>query len=237
MKRNDKLKVIGKNYYLFIRDFFTDLLDDKLGHYASSLSWSTLFSLIPLMVVLMALFTSMPLFHGVYSKIELLIFSNLMPSDSKVIMTYINSFVISTDKLGRVGIIYVIVALIMFFKNYDYIVNDIFGLPCRKFDKAIKLYVLILFLIPVVLGMSFYISTFIQSYLDRNSITAMIHLFTFLPFVIAWITFYLAYQLSANTRVDFKAALISSFIASLVWYLSKMAFVFYATHNNTYISI
>jgi len=237
MKRNVQLKVIFKNYYLFLRDFFKDLFDDKLGHYASSLSWSTLFSLIPLLVVLLAIFTSMPMFSSVYDNIEKLIFSNLMPTDSKVVMAYINNFVASTDKLGLMGIIYVFFALFMFFKNYDYIVNDIFDAPCRNMWEAFRTYLLLLLIIPLLLGGSFYLSSFIQSYLDKNSITSMIHLYTFLPYLIVWMMFYVAYQLSANIHIDVSAAAISSFIASLVWYLSKSGFVFYVLHNKTYASI
>jgi len=237
MIRNAKFKVIFKNYYLFIRDFFKDLFDDKLGHYASSLSWSTLFSIIPLFVIMLSIFTSMPMFDSVYANIENLIFSNLMPTDSKVIMEYINNFVASTDKLGLIGAVYVTFAVFMFFKNYDYIVNDIFDTSCRTLWEAAKTYLLLLLIIPVLIGSSFYLSVLIQSYLDTNSITSMIHLYSFLPFLIVWMIFYFAYQLSANIHIDFQAALISSFIASLVWYLSKSAFVFYVVHNKTYASI
>ena len=237
MIRNAKFKVIFKNYYLFIRDFFKDLFDDKLGHYASSLSWSTLFSIIPLFVIMLSIFTSMPMFDSVYANIENLIFSNLMPTDSKVIMEYINNFVASTDKLGYIGAVYVTFAVFMFFKNYDYIVNDIFDTSCRTLFEAAKTYLLLLLIIPVLIGSSFYLSVRIQSYLDTNSITSMIHLYSFLPFLIVWMIFYIAYQLSANIHIDFQAALISSFIASLVWYLSKSAFVFYVVHNKTYASI
>ena len=237
MKKNAQLKVIFRNYYLFLRDFFKDLFDDKLGHYASSLSWSTLFSLIPLLVILLSIFTSMPMFESVYSKIEKLIFSNLVPTDSKIVMEYINNFVASTDKLGYIGTIYVIFAVFMFFKNYDYIVNDIFEAPSRTLWEAFKTYILLLLIIPVLLGSSFYLSTFIQSYLDKNSITSMIHIYSFLPYLIVWMVFYVAYQLSANIHIDFHAALISSFIASLVWYLGKSAFIFYVIHNKTYTSI
>jgi len=237
MIKNTKLKVIFKNYYLFIRDFFKDLFDDKLGHYASSLSWSTLFSIIPLFVIMLSIFTSMPMFDSVYANIEKLIFSNLMPTDSKVVMEYINNFVSSTDKLGYIGAVYVTFAVFMFFKNYDYIVNDIFDTSCRTLWEATKTYLLLLLIIPVLIGSSFYLSTFIQGYLDKNSITSAIHLYSFLPFLIVWMMFYIAYQLSANIRIDIQAALISSFIASLVWYLSKSAFVFYVVHNKTYASI
>ena len=237
MKRNARLKIIFKNYYIFLRDFLSDLFDDKLGHYASSLSWSTLFSIIPLLVILLFVFTTLPIFDSVHQNIEQLIFSNLMPTDSKEVMNYINTFMENSDQLGWVGAFYVIFAAIMFFKNYDYIVNDIFGVPTRTIWGAIKTYLLLILIIPTMIGGSFYLSTFIQSYLDKNSITSVIHLYTFLPYFIVWMMFYVAYQLSANIRIDISAAMISSFIASLIWYLSKSAFVFYVVHNKTYTSI
>lgn len=237
MKKNIKFKAIVKNYYLFIRDFFKDLFDNKLGHYASSLSWSTLFSIIPLLVIMLWIFTTMPIFGSVYSKVENLIFTNLMPTDSKVVMQYINTFIKSTDKLGLIGVVYVTVAVFMFFKNYDYIVNDIFSSPSRSFWNATGTYLLFLIIIPILMGTSFYLSSFMQTYLDKSSITSAIHLYAFLPYFIVWMMFYVAYQLSANIKIDIQAALISSFIASLVWYLSKSAFVFYVVHNKTYASI
>jgi len=237
MKRNTHLKVLFRNYYLFIRDFFKDLFDDKLGHYASSLSWSTLFSIIPLLVIMLSIFTNLPLFDSVYSKVEKLIFTNLMPTDSKVVMEYINTFIASTDKLGIIGAVYVIFAVFMFFKNYDYIVNDIFDTPSRGFWKATKTYLLLLLIIPTMISASFYLSTLIQGYLDKSSITNIIHLYSFVPYLIVWMMFYIAYQLSANIHIEFSAAAISSFIASLIWYLGKSAFVFYVVHNKTYASI
>ena len=237
MRKNARLKIIFKNYYLFIRDFFKDLFDDRLGHYASSLSWSTLFSIIPLLVIFLSIFTKMPLFENMYDKVEKLIFSNLMPTDSKVIMEHINTYMENSDKLGYVGAFYVIFAAIMFFKNYDYIVNDIFDTPSRTLWQAIKTYTLLVIILPVLMALSFFLSSFIQGYLDKTSITSIIHLYSFLPYFIVWMIFYVVYQLSANIRIEVSAALISSFIASLIWYISKSAFIFYVVHNKTYASI
>jgi len=230
-------KILLHNYYLFLRDFFKDLFDDKLGHYASSLSWSTLFSIIPLLVIMLSIFTQMPLFDSMYEKVEKLLFSNLMPTDSKVIMEYINTFVDNSDKMGYIGVLYVTFAAIMFFKNYDYIVNDIFSAPSRTIVQAAKTYLLLVFIIPAMMASSFYFSSVMQVYLDKSSLTSIIHLYSFIPYFIVWMIFYVLYQFSANVRVEASAALISSFIASLVWYLSKSAFVFYAIHNKTYASI
>ncbi|HSR73208.1 MAG TPA: YihY family inner membrane protein [Sulfurovum sp.] len=237
MQLNPQFTKILKHYYIFLRDFLGDLFDSRLGHYASSLSWSTLFSIIPFLVIILAIFTSMPLFNTVYAKVEELIFANIMPTESKVIMEYLNTFIENSDKLGYIGALYVLFAAVMFFKDYDYIVNDIFSTPKRSIWQALKTYLLLLLIIPAMIAVSFYLSSEIQIYLDKSSITSIIHLYTFIPYFIVWMMFYIAYQLSANTRIEVSAALISSFIASLVWYLSKSAFVFYVLHNQTYASI
>jgi len=229
-------KIFG-NYYVFLRDFFKDLLDDRLGFYASSLSWNTIFSIIPLLVILLYVFTTLPLFQEMYDNVQKLIFSNLMPTQSTVIMDNINTFIANSDKLGYVGAFYVTFAAIMFFKNYDYIVNDIFELPSRGIVKSIKTYLLLIVLLPIMMGASFYLSSFLQGYLDKNEITSIIHLYSILPYTIVWTAFYIAYQLSANTRIKRRAAIVSSFIASLIWYLSKSGFVFYVIHNKTYTSV
>ena len=125
----------------------------------------------------------------------------------------------------------------MFFKDYDYIVNDIFSTPRRNIWQSLKTYLLLVLIIPTMIAVSFYLSSEIQVYLDKSSITSIIHLYTFIPYFIVWMIFYIAYQLSANTHIEVSAALISSFIVSLVWYLSKSAFVFYVFYNKTYASI
>ena len=235
-EKSEVAKIFG-NYYVFLRDFFKDLLDDRLGYYASSLSWNTIFSIIPLLVIMLYIFTTLPLFQEVYDNVQQLIFANLMPTQSKVIMDNINTFIANSDKLGYVGVFYVTFAAIMFFKNYDYIVNDIFELPSRGILKGIKTYIILIVLLPTMMGASFYLSSFIQGYLDKTEVTSTIHLYSILPYTIIWSAFYIAYQLSANTRIKKRAAFLSSFIASLIWYLSKSGFVFYVVHNKTYTSV
>ena len=235
-QKSEVKKVLG-NYYVFFRDFFKDLFDDRLGYYAASLSWNTIFSIIPLLVILLYVFTTLPLFQEKIDEVQQLIFSNLMPTQSEVIMNNINKFVANSDKLGMVGAFYVTFAAIMFFKNYDYIVNDIFELPPRSFLESIKTYLLLIVLLPTMMGLSFYLSSFIQDSLDKNEITSMIHIYSIVPFTIIWGAFYMAYQLSANVPIKKRAAFLSSFIVSLIWYLSKSAFIFYVVHNKTYASV
>jgi len=237
MKKPIKLRQLIKEYYVFIRDFLSELFADKLSYYSASLSFYTLFSIVPLLVIILSIFTNLPVFEEVYTSIQTLVFQNLMPTHSKEVLIYMNTFVENSGKLGVVGVVYVLFASMMFFKNYDYIVNDIFETKRRSFWSSVTVYWTLITLTPIMLALSFYLSSQIQDVLDKNSFTAGIHTLTILPFFIIWFIFFLSYKISANTNVSNKAAGISSFIASLAWYIAKSGFIFYVLHNKTYLSI
>ncbi|CAA6808459.1 MAG: Inner membrane protein YihY, formerly thought to be RNase BN [uncultured Sulfurovum sp.] len=237
MKKPIKIRKLIKEYYIFIRDFLSALFQDKLSYYSASLSFYTLFSIIPLLVIVLSIFTNLPVFENVYTEIQALLFENLMPTHSKEILTYINAFVENSGKLGMVGVIYVLFASMMFFKNYDYIVNDLFECERRTFWSSVTVYWTLVTLTPIMLVLSFYVSSQIQIILDKNQFTDGIHVLEVLPFFIIWSIFFLTYKISANVHVENKAAAISSFIASLVWYIAKNGFIFYVVHNKTYMSI
>ena len=232
-----KTQQLIKSYYVFLRDFLSELFQDKLSYYSASLSFYTLFSIIPLLVIVLSIFTNLPLFEDVYNGIQALLFENLMPTHSKEVLIYINSFVENSGKLGMVGVIYVLFASMMFFKNYDYIVNDIFESKRRSFWSSVTVYWTLVTLTPIMMVLSFYVSTQIQVILDKNQFTDGIQVLKVLPFFIIWSIFFLTYKISANTHVSTKAASISSFIASLAWYVAKSGFIFYVVHNKTYMSI
>ncbi|WP_456432440.1 YihY family inner membrane protein [Nitratifractor sp.] len=230
-------RTLIKEYWLFIRDFFKDLFDDRLGFYAASMSWSTLFFIVPFLVILLVLFTHLPLFDTAYAQLHELIEKNLVTSDTKTVMRYIDEFVANADKLGYIGIGYVTIAAILFFKDYDFIVNDIFETPKRSALKAFRTYFFLLLLLPPMLGGSFWLSGWIRSYLESMGVAGTLHIYFVLPYLIIWLLFYIAYQFSPRTRVSPRAVLLSSFIASLIWYLAKSGFVLYITYNKTYTTI
>ena len=237
MKQEVKTKRLFRDYYIFIRDFLKALFEDKLSYYSSSLSFYTLFSIIPLLVIVLSIFTNLPIFEDIYQKIQIMLFENLMPTHSKEILMYINGFVENSGKLGVVGMVYVLFASMMFFKNYDYIVNDIFETKPRNFWSSLSIYWTLITLTPILMVFSFYLSNYIQGVLDKNEFTAGIESITILPYLIVWGVFFIAYKISANTHVSTLASAISSFIASLAWYMAKIGFIFYVMHNQTYLSI
>jgi membrane protein len=233
-KKEHSFDSVLADYYRFAKGFLNDFFDSKLGFYAASMSWSTLFFIIPFMVILLVLFTHLPIFYEAYHKLHELIAKNLVPSDSDSIMNHIDTFVANADKLGFIGLIYVLFASLLFFRDYDFIVNDIFNTPQRKLLQIIKTYFGMMLFMPVMFGVSFWLTSEIQHYLEVFGMASILHIYLVLPYLIIWGIFYLTYQISPQTSVSVYSALFSSFITSLIWYIAKSIFIFYVIHNRTY---
>jgi membrane protein len=219
-----------KSKFKSIYNFF----DDDISYYASSLSFYTFFSLVPLLLIILSILPNLPVFEEYYIKMQNFIFSNIAPTSHEVISDYINSFLDNSLKLGMVGLIYVIVATMMFFRNFESLANKIFGLEPQSFVKSIPVYWTMITLSPIGFAISFYISGVIQTFLDKIFVSSLINILEILPFLIIWFVFYLTFKIIINKDLDFKATLTSSFITSIVWYLAKSLFVYYVFYNTTY---
>ncbi len=213
------------------------LKDKDIAHYASSLSFHTILSLIPILLISFSIFTKMPSFKEYYAKIQGFIFNSLIPTQQDVISGYINKFMANTGSMGAVGLIFVLYISIMFFFDYEKIVSSIFKVPTRTLWESLSTYWTMLTLMPLGLALSFYFSKIAQEILSKSQYTDSIDLYRFLPYFIIWLMFFIMYIISANTTTNKKIALFSSFIASLVWYISKTLFVYYVAYNKTYQSI
>ena len=219
------------------RFFIGRMFDPELTYYASSLSFYTIFTVIPLLLIVLTLVTNMPSFTEQYENIKSFIFSNLMPVHSEAVTRYIDGFLQNSVKLGVIGFTMIIVASLLFFENFEYIVNKIFHTKKRTVWESITTYWTLLTLTPIALTASFYLSAKAAVFLEEHTISAWINLMAIFPYLIIWALFFVIYKISANTRVDNKAAAISSFAIAMVWSIAKNAFVQYVFYNKTYATI
>jgi membrane protein len=160
-----------------------------------------------------------------------------MPVNPDKISHYIDTFIANTKNLGLLGVAFVLYVSIMFFDDYEYVVNKIFGKKPRKFWHSMSIYLVITILMPIGLGTSLYLSIKANILLHSYAHTKDINLLALSSYLIAWLIFFTLYKISANTKVYIKSALISSFLASFVWFASKSLFFYYVTYNKTYTNI
>ena len=214
--------------------FFHSFIDKELTLFAASLSFYTIFTIIPLLLIMMSLLTALPSFEEHYETIKFFIFSNLMPVNSEAIIDKIDGFLENSAKMGVIGLSMILVASLLFFKNFEYIANRIFHAKARTLWESITTYWTMLTLTPIALGVSFYITATLATAMKSNELTAGLDVVVLIPYVIIWGLFFLIFQIGPNTKVNPNASIISSFIISIVFSISKNAFIYYVFYNKSY---
>jgi len=220
--------------YKEIKRFVFAFVDKELTLFAASLSFYTIFTIIPLLLIVLTLITSMPSFADNYEKIKAFIFSNLMPVQSELIMSNIDGFVANSAKMGAFGLLMILVASLLFFKNFEYIANKIFHAKARSLWESITTYWTMLTLTPIGLGISFYITGYIATLMASNELTSGLNILPLVPYLIIWGLFFLIFQIAPNAKINPKASAISSLIISVIFSASKNAFIYYVFLNKSY---
>ena len=218
-------------FFIFklIKNFILELFEPKVSFYAASMSWSTLFFIIPLIVIILSIVIYTPIFNEYYQKIHNLIANALVPTSSKQIMLWIDTFVANASQMGYIGTVYIVVASILFFKDFDYIVNDIFNDKRRGFLEAFAIYGGLLIFVPIAIAASIWIYATLDSKFHFGP--------TILQFIIIWTTIFTVYKVAPKEKIPINILALSSFVTTIVWYIAKNIFIFYILYNKTYTTI
>ncbi len=219
-----------KAMFRHIRLFFLMLFDREITVYASSLSFYTIFTVVPLLIISLSLIANVPVFEKQYAKIQIFIFENMMPVQTAAVAGYLESFFQNSVQLGVIGFTTMIVSSLLFFQNFEHIVSKIFKAPKRRLWEAITTYWTLITLTPIVL----IASMSLKAYLEANMSGFLLHALSIFPFMLLWGIFFIIYHIAVNADVSPKAAAISSFIVAIVWGLAKNSFVQYVFYNKTY---
>lgn len=213
-------------------------LKGDLLYFAASLSFYTIFALLPMLLIVFSLVAAMPEFKEYIDSFKNLIITNFLPTYSDVFLGYMDSFLANSTKLGGMGLIYAFVTSILFFKNYQFIAGKIFHTKPRKFWDSLAVYWTCMTLFPVGILFSIYLSAKAYAYLDTLGYKDfMLWLFRLSPYLVTWVIFFVLFKISANTQIDSKNTLISSLITALLWSLCKWGFVYYVFYNKAYLTL
>jgi membrane protein len=210
--------------------------DKDLMTYSSSLSFHTILSVIPVLLLTFSIVTKLPSFEKHYNTIKIFIFNSLSPSNPSVISEHIDKFLGNTTQIGIFGFVSMLIVSVLFFRDYEGIFNKIMRTSSRSFWQSLSSYWTLVTLAPILLGVSFYLSNIIQKFLDSYGFD-YINILEIFPYLVVWALFFTIYMISSSTKIYFRAGVLSSFLASFIWYISKILFVLYATHNQIYQTI
>ena len=192
-------KSICAKIWLLVRYLYVFLKGDLL-YYASSLSFYTIFALLPMLLIVFSLVAAMPEFRENLESFKNLIITNFIPTHSDVFLSYMDSFLQNSTKLGGMGFIYAFITSILFFKNYQDIAGKIFHSHTRGFWDCISVYWTCMTLFPLGILCSIYLSTKAYAYLQELGYSTYIAwLFQLIPYLVVWAVFFMLFKISSNT--------------------------------------
>lgn len=228
------------------------LQDDRAGEMAAALTYRTIFSLVPLVVLSMLAFRMFGDMDNAYGSLEGTVhsffdyqvegekteaaeFKAELDRQIKSISEKVSN--LSFESIGAVGAILLVWAALGLLITVEQCANTIFKAPSgRPWPSRITIYWAVVTLGPLLLFVSMYVAT--QS-LKATQDVALVG--TFAGFVrrfstmgSSWLGLLLLYKLMPNTHVRVKPAIIGALVAAVLWEISKWAFGLYVSRTVPY---
>lgn len=229
-----KLQAKILDYYHKCIHYYYDFTDkEKIFHYASSLSFYNIFSIIPLFLVFMSIVASFPIFQNQVRTFKELILNNILPENADEISLMLDTFLLNGKEMGLIGFLVALVSSFFFFRNFDDISARIFTAKKRSVFDSFIIYWLLVTLIPIFFVTSIYFSATVSSkYLNVFSELSKV-----MPMFMTWLAFGILFRIAANKSIRFVVLGFSSFLGAGIWYMFRSIFVYYMGYNQFYKNI
>ena len=223
----DKIKTSYSNTVKLCRFVISRIQTDNILRVASSLSYTSLIALVPLIAIGLAVFSAFPVFIEIKTQLQDTIVQNLVPSIGKEISQYFNEFISATAKLTTVGVVGIAVTAILLLSTIENSFNYIFKVyKPRSIKTKITLYWTIITLGPLLYGVGFSLRGYfytLQKFMPENIDTGYF-LSSLLPSLLTLGSIMLVYILVPNKKVRFIHAFIGAIIASIAFYIMRKFF-------------
>src|ERR1051325_10145609 len=209
-----KARVATVEFFLFVREVAREFYDIQGTARAAALAYTTLLSLIPLLVaftqVLQHYFAN--IFPNLQSQIDTIL-NNVIPYQSPVISYHLAKFAESAQAASTFGVIIFIVVAFRLFLAVEGTVNQIWKVrSIRGYRQKIMAFTMLFFWGPVLMGLSFTTTTM----LERNRLLRFVFqsgwIFHVVPVVVLFIAFAMLFWLVPSAHVQFKAAAIGAMV-------------------------
>lgn len=217
----------------------TRVRDQNLAQVASSLTFTTVLSLVPMVTVALAVFTVFPGFSEFQHNLQnFFVQSFLPPNMADTIQTYINQFAEKAKRLTAFGMAFLVVTAMTTMFTVDRVFNDIWHVHrSRSLVAKLSLYWSIITLSPLLIGASLSISSWaikdaLSGVGELRGASAL--LIAGIPYLLTVLAFTLLYVTIPNRPVRWSDGLLGGALAALLFEATKAGFAYYITHSGTY---
>lgn len=208
---------------------------------AGYLSYVTLMSLVPLMVVMLSVMTAFPIFSDIKGVIEGFVYNNFVPASGDVVQHHLTGFVNNASKMSAVAVTFLFLFALLLISAIDKTFNRIWKVnKPRRIVTAFSMYWMILTLGPILVGSSIAVTSYIASLVsigDYDVLGVTNILLRMLPMFASIAAFLILYMIVPNKTVVFRYALSGAVTAAILFEFAKKGFAFYVTQLPSYQAI
>lgn len=213
--------------------------EERLLQVASSLTFTTVLAIVPMLAVVLSLFTAFPVFQEFRVALEDFLATSLMPpSVSDNIMDYLNQFALQATRLTTIGGAFLIVTSLLLIMTIDKTLNDIWHVTRqRPLSQRALIYWAVITLGPLVAGASLWATSFVarESLGLVSDVPEFVSLaVSFIPLILTGLAFAALFVVVPNRHVYWKDALTGGFGAAILLEIMKSAFAYYLTRFPAY---
>ena len=213
--------------------------EDHLALTASSLTFTTLISLVPLVTVMLALFTAFPMFARFQVALQQYFLQSLVPDNiARPVLMALTQFAGKANKLGSVGLVVLGLTALALMFTIDRTLNEIWRVPKpRPLAQRVLVYWSALTLGPLVLGASLSLTSLALSASSGivNALPGALRLMLgAIEFGLLAGSVAALYRFVPNTHVRWQHAWAGGVFAAIGFELAKRAVVLYVTLVPTY---
>jgi len=203
--------------------------------HSAALTYTTLFSLVPLMTLSYAMLALVPSFQGLSGQLESLIFSNFLPDTGTAIQTSLAQFAQQARSLTLVGVIFLFITALLMMRSIEAALNRIWQVHSkRRFLSSLLIYWAVVTLGPLLIGVGLALSSYLYGLARLDQLTGAADFLVVLPWLMTAAAFSLIYAVVPHAPVPWRAALVSGVLAALAFELSKRGFSFFVAQFPTY---
>jgi len=204
---------------------------DRAPQSAASLTFTTLFAVVPLLTVTFVMLSAVPALQGVGEQIQRFILDNFLPDSGEAVHEYLTAFTTQARQLTWIGVLFLLVTAYTMLVSVEKAFNHIWRVRQQRRGVArFLLYWAVLSLGPLLLGAGFVASTYITSLSLLSGPDALIGtkpLLRITPVLSSIAAFTLFYAVVPNTRVPLRYALAGGLFAAALFEIAKALFGFY----------
>ena len=212
--------------------------EDRLALTAGSLTFTTLISMVPLITVMLALFSAFPMFATMQDVLSKYFLQTLLPDTARPVVGFITQFSSRASRLGIVGLVALVVSALAMMLTIDRALNAIWRVrKPRRITQRVLVYWAAVTLGPLVVAVSLAATSYAVS-ASRGLVGDMPRGFgavvAAIEFVIEALGVAALFHFVPNTWVRWRHALAGGFFVAVCLTGGKRALSYYFGAVPTY---